>query len=156
MILYFLMIVIIFIIILLLLKGCNALRNRNRNKIMEANDWVTNMWNKCIDPVYWYVVDGTGVNGASIEIDAVLNDCETYYAEYQTRKSEITGLSDEYSDFKEIYAKVSEQIEIIYPKIKANKPVAKESVDYEDNMDALHEHQVQLYNLVKEKYSEEK
>ena len=113
------------------------------------------MWNKCVDPVYWYTVDGTGVNGVDIDIDSVLNDCDNYYNEYKTRHSEIINLSDEYSDFKEIYSKISEQIEIIYPKIKANKPVSQEQVDYEDNMEIFYDYQVRLYNLVKEKYSEE-
>lgn len=153
-IIYIAIVIIIFIIILLLLRGCNGLRNKNKNKIMETNDWVTNMWNQCVDPVYWYTVDGTGVNGADINIDSVLSDCDKYYKEYQDKKSEITGLSDEYSDFKDTYAKISEQIEIIYPKIKENKPVAQESVDYEENMETFYEYQVKLYNLIKEKYSE--
>ena len=148
--------IVIFIIILLLLRGCNGIRNKNKSKISEANDWVTNMWNKCVDPVYWYTVDGTGVNGASINIDTVLADCDTYYNEYKEKKSEITSLSDDYSDFKEIYSKISEQFEIIYPKIKENKPVAEENVDYESNMETFYENQVKLYNLIKEKYSDNK
>ena len=129
------------------------MKNKNRRKINEANEWVTNMWNKCVDPVYWYTVDGTGVNGAEINIDNVLADCDTYYNEYKTKKSDITNLGDEYSDFKETYSKISEQIEIIYPKIKANKPVAEENVDYEENMETFYEYQVKLYNIIKEKYS---
>ncbi len=152
-IIYIAVVIIIFIIILLLLRGCNSLRNRNKSKISEANEWVTNMWNKCVDPVYWYTVDGTGVEGAAIDIDNVLADCDKYYDEYKTKKSEITNLGDEYSDFKETYSKISEQIEIIYPKIKANKPVAEENVDYEENMETFYEYQVKLYNIIKEKYS---
>lgn len=153
-IIYIVIAIVIFIIILLLLRGCNGLRNQNKSKINEANEWVTNMWNKCVDPIYWYTVDGTGVNGVAINIDNVLNDCDTYYNEYQTKKSDITSLDDKYSDFKETYAKISEQIDIIYPKIKANKPVAEENVDYEENMELFYEYQVKLYNLIKEKYSE--
>ena len=74
-------------------------------------------------------VDGTGVNGIEINIDSILADCDTYYKEYSERKKEITDLSDEYADFKSIYSKISEQIEIVYPKIKANKPIAEENVD---------------------------
>ncbi len=155
-IIYILIVIIVFIIILLLLKGCNSLRTRNKNKVLETSEWVTNMWNKCVDPIYWYTVDGTGTNGASINIDSVLKNCDTYYKEYKEKSNEITSLSDEYADVKEYYSKISEQIEIIYPKIKANRPVAKETVDYEDNMDILHEYQEKLYNLVKEKYSTEK
>ena len=145
--------IIIFVIILLLLKGCNGLRNKNKSKINEANEWVTNMWNKCVDPVYWYTVDGTGVNGADINIDTTLADCDTYYEEYKTKKNDIAALDNSYSDFKETYNKISEQIDIIYPQIKANKPIAKENVDYEENMEIFYEHQVKLYNLIKEKYS---
>ena len=152
-IIYIVAAIVIFIIIILLLKGCNALKNKGNNKIVEANDWVTNVWNKCVDPIYWYTVEGTGVSGAAINIDSVLKDCDTYYNEYTKRKSEITSLSDEYKDFKDAYAKISEQIEIIYPKIKANKPVAEEEVDYEENMETFYKYQVELYNLVKEKYS---
>ena len=153
-ILYIILIIVIFLIVLFLLRACNGIRNKNTSKITETNAWVANMWNKCVDPVYWYTVDGTGVNGADINIDSVLNDCDTYYNEYKSKKSEIVALSDEYSDFKEYYNKISEQMEIIYPKIKANKPVAKETVDYEDNMEIFYDYQVKLYNLVKEKYSE--
>ena len=80
---YVLVIIIVFIIIFLLLRGCNGLRNKNKSKILEANDWVTNMWNKCVDPVYWYTAEGTGVNGAVIDIDSVLSNCDTYYNEYK-------------------------------------------------------------------------
>ena len=152
-IIYILAAIIIFVIILLLLKGCNGLRNKNKSKINEANEWVTNMWNKCVDPVYWYTVDGTGVNGADINIDTILADCDTYYEEYKTKKNDIAALDNSYSDFKETYNKISEQIDIIYPQIKANKPIAKENVDYEENMEIFYEHQVKLYNLIKEKYS---
>ena len=152
-IIYILAAIIIFVIILLLLKGCNGLRNKNKSKINEANEWVTNMWNKCVDPVYWYTVDGTGVNGADINIDTTLADCDTYYEEYKTKKNDIAALDNSYSDFKETYNKISEQIDIIYPQIKANKPIAKENVDYEENMEIFYEHQVKLYNLIKEKYS---
>ena len=152
-IIYILAAIIIFVIILLLLKGCNGLRNKNKSKINEANEWVTNMWNKCVDPVYWYTVDGTGVNGADINIDTTLTDCDTYYEEYKTKKNDIAALDNSYSDFKETYNKISEQIDIIYPQIKANKPIAKENVDYEENMEIFYEYQVKLYNLIKEKYS---
>ena len=152
-IIYILAAIIIFVIILLLLKGCNGLRNKNKSKINEANEWVTNMWNKCVDPVYWYTVDGTGVNGADINIDTILADCDTYYEEYKTKKNDIAALDNSYSDFKETYNKISEQIDIIYPQIKANKPIAKENVDYEENMEIFYEYQVKLYNLIKEKYS---
>ena len=152
-IIYILAAIIIFVIILLLLKGCNGLRNKNKSKINEANEWVTNMWNKCVDPVYWYTVDGTGVNGADINIDTTLADCDTYYEEYKTKKKDIAALDNSYSDFKETYNKISEQIDIIYPQIKANKPIAKENVDYEENMEIFYEYQVKLYNLIKEKYS---
>lgn len=145
--------IIIFIIILLLLHACNGVRSRNKSKIVETSDWVTNMWNKCVDPVFWYTVDGTGVNGKSIDIDSVLTDCDTYYNEYKEKNQSVLELSDEYSDFKELYKNISEQIDIIYPKIKANKPVAKENVDYEKNMETMYENQKKLYNLVKEKYS---
>ena len=150
---YILLVVAVFIIILLLLRGCNGLRNKNKSEISETNEWITNMWNKCVDPIYWYTVDGTGINGAEIDIDSVLNDCDTYYNEYKDKKGKITSLSDDYADFKEIYSKISEQIEIIYPKIKADKPVAQENVDYEENIEALHQYQVELYNLIQEKYS---
>ena len=144
--------IIIIIIILLLLHGCNGIRNKNTNKVMETNEWITNMWNKCVDPIYWYTVDGTGVNGASIDIESVLSSCDTYYNEYKEKKESITSLGDEYNDFKSYYAKISEQIEIIYPKIKENRPLAQESVDYEENMETFYEYQVKLYNLIKEKY----
>ena len=54
---------------------------------------------------------------------------------------------------KETFNKISEQIEIIYPKIKAEKPVAKNNVNYEENMETFYEYQSKLYNLIKEKYS---
>ena len=153
-IIYIAIVIIIFIIILLLLRACNGVRSKNKNKIIETNEWVTNMWNKCVDPIYWYTVDGTGTNGSDINIDSVLNNCDIYYKEYKEKNSYVSSLDDEYADFKEYYSKISEQIEIIYPKIKANKPVAEVSVDYEENMEILYDYQVKLYNLVKEKYSE--
>ena len=151
-IIYVAIVIVIFIIILLLLRGCNGLKKTDKDKINNANEWVTNMWNKCVDPIYWYTVDGTGVNGANINIDSVLADCDNYYKEYQEKKNEIISLDEKYSDFKETFNKISEQIEIIYPKIKANKPTAEVEVDYESNMDMLHEYQLELYNLIVAKY----
>ena len=151
---YILIVAVIFIIIILLLRGCNSVKNNKYNKIVSANDWVTNMWNKCVDPIYWYTVQGTGIEGASINIDDVLKNCDTYYKEYKSHNEEINSLGDEDKEFKEYYNKIMEQIDIIYPKIKASKPVAKVTTDYEENMELFYTYQVKLYDLVKEKYVE--
>ena len=100
-ILYIVIVIVIFIIILLLLKGCNALRNKSQNQIIKTDEWAANMWNKCVDPVYWYTVDGTGVNGADIDINKVLNDCDTYYEESKNLKIDLDEIED--NEFKEAY-----------------------------------------------------
>lgn len=153
-IIYILIVIIIFIIILLLLRGCNSIRSKKYSQVVAANDWVTNMWNKCVDPIYWYTVDGTGIEGAAINIDDVLKDCDTYYNEYKSHSKNVNSLSEDDKEFKEYYNKIMEQIDVIYPKIKASKPVAKEATNYEENMEIFYEYQVKLYNLVKEKYVE--
>lgn len=152
-IIYIIVFIIILIIIILLMRGCNSVKSKKYKVVIEANDWVTNMWNKCVDPIYWYTTDGTGINGASIDIDNVLKECDNYYAEYNSHNKAVNALSDEYKNFKEYYGKIKEQIDIIYPQIKANKPVSKAGTDYDDNMEIFYEYQVKLYNEVKNKYS---
>lgn len=150
---YIIMIAIIFGTVILLLRGCNTIRNKKYSKIISANDWVTNMWNKCVDPIYWYTVDGTGINGAPINIDAVISDCDNYYNEYKSHSEKVNSLGAKDSEFKEYYNKIMEQVDVIYPKIKESKPIAKTATDYEENMEIFYNYQVKLYDLVKEKYS---
>lgn len=140
-------------LIIFLLKGCAFLKKNKNEDILKSNEWVTNMWNGCVDPVYWYIVDGTGTDGAAIDIDETLKKCDTYYLEFEKQKNFVNSLGDEHQEFKEYYQKINEQISIIYPKIKAEKPIAKSEVDYEENMQIFYEYQKKLYNLVNEKYS---
>lgn len=151
-ILYIIIVIVIFIIILLLLKGCNALRNKSKNQIMSTSELAANMWNKCVDPIYWYTVDGTGVNGASINIDETLKACDTYYEESKNLKIDFDKIED--NEFKEAYDKVKNQTEIVYPKIKNTKIEKQVRVNFEEDMDLFYEYQVKLYELVKKKYSE--
>ena len=153
---YIVAIFIIFILILLLLKGCNNMNKGKYDEIINANDWVTNMWNKCVDPIYWYSVDGTGIEGAAIDLDQVLTACDTYYAEYKNHTDYVNSLRNEYTTFKDYFAKAVEQIEIIYPKIKATRPMSKTVLGYESNIEVYYEYQLKLYEEVKNKYMETK
>ncbi len=151
--LYIIGIIVIFVIILFVLKGCNTLREGNYDKIITTNDWVTNMWNKCVDPIYWYGTDGTGIEGATINIDEVLTNCDLYYKEFDNHTKYVNSLTDEHKDFKDYYGKISEQINIIYPKIKATTPMPKMTLGYESNIEIYYEYQLKLYNVVKDKYT---
>ncbi len=149
-ILYMVLVIIVFIIIVLLLKGCVALRDKSKNQVISINEWASNVWNKCVDPVYWYTVNGTGVKGADINISEVLKNCDKYYEETKNLKVDFEELKDD--ELKRLLDQVKSQNEVVYPKIKAADIKSEERVDFEEDMDLFYEYQLKLYEYVKNKY----
>ncbi len=98
-------------------------------KLNEINNFViSDIWNNGFCDIGWYIKYGTSSTGESLDIDFTLErlaEAMTKKAEYDTY---INGLEDEkYTKVKQIWSKLSAEIDRLYGQIQAKKPTANDS-----------------------------
>lgn len=116
----------------------NALKNMENSfgdsdapesKLREIRNFVvSDIQNKGFNDISWFIKYGTGSSGRSLDIDFTLEqlaDAMTEKAGYDTY---INGLDDEkYAKIKQIWSKLSAEIDKLYSQIQERKPVANDS-----------------------------
>lgn len=88
--------------------------------ISEARDWlVGDIWNDGICDMSWYYEYGTSSTGETLDPDFTLQQLAKAMEKKTDYDSQMAALPDEYSEISELWAKVSEQVDILYKEIQA-------------------------------------
>lgn len=100
-----------------------------KNKLTEINNYVvSDLWNKGLCDIKWYVNSGTGSTGNSLDIDFTISQLDNAYKKKKTYDEYIQGLDATlFSNVKSIWGKLSPELDILYNQIKSKKPTAKDS-----------------------------
>lgn len=97
------------------------------SKLGEIQNFVTSdIWNEGFVNISWYANSGTGSTGETLDIDFVierLGKAMEKKAEYDTY---VQGLDAKYDDVKQVWTKLSGEIDTLYAKLKENPPKAED------------------------------
>ncbi|WP_068777721.1 hypothetical protein [Paenibacillus sp. FJAT-26967] len=97
------------------------------SKLSEISNFVTSsIWNEGFVNIGWYKNSGTGSTGEKIDIDFTidrLGKAMEKKAEYNTY---IQGLDAKYDNVKQVWAKLSNEADILYKQLKESKPQAND------------------------------
>ncbi len=85
----------------------------------NIKNWYAGIWNHFVD-FQAYRESGKDCTGSEIDIDFAYSEFEKEYKSLEEYDNYITNLSDEYSDLKNVWEKMKEQIESIYADISTN------------------------------------
>lgn len=92
----------------------------NKALISEVRDWVVDdIWNNGICDMSWYYEYGTSSTGETLDPDFTLQQLAKAMEKKTDYDSQMAALPDEYSEISELWAKVSEQVDILYKEIQA-------------------------------------
>jgi hypothetical protein len=114
-----------------------------KDKLLEINDYiVSDMWNKGFCDISYYMDNGKGSTGESIDIDFSLSQLDAAYKKKADYDNYLQGLDDtQFADIKNIWTKLSTETDSLYNQIKKNKPTpGKGSLDtgkFSQYMDAF-------------------
>ena len=98
------------------------------DKLVEIDNWLTgDIWNKGFCDISWYASSGTGSTGETLDIDFTLSQLDAAMGKKADYDAYINGLGDDFSHIKEVWKKLSPEIDALYAQIKNNKPVANDS-----------------------------
>jgi len=91
-----------------------------KNVLYEINNFViSDIWNDGFNVFVWYLQTGKGPTGGSVDIDFT----KTQLTLAMTKKAEydvyIAGLDDSYSSIKDVWNKLSSEIDSLYQQIQA-------------------------------------
>lgn len=97
------------------------------SKLSEINRFITiDIWNDGFVNIGWYTSRGTDSTGETLDIDFLierLGKTMEKKAEYDTY---MQGLDPKYDDLKQVWNKLSNEIDSLYSKIKENNPTAND------------------------------
>lgn len=108
------------------MKDSTQSENTPKNKIAEIRNYiVSDIWNKGFCDIDHYMGDGKSSTGESIDIDFTLAQLDTAYKKKADYDKYIQGLdTTKFADIKNIWSKLSAESDVLYNKIKSNKPTA--------------------------------
>jgi hypothetical protein len=91
--------------------------------LWEINNFViADLWNSGFCDIQWYLETGKGATGREIDIDFT----RSQLAKAMEKKAEydeyMVGLDDRYSEIKEVWNKLSAEIDSLYEQVKADAP----------------------------------
>jgi len=100
-----------------------------KNKLNEIHGYiVSDLWNKGLCDIKWYVNSGTGSTGNSIDIDFTISQLDNAYKKKKAYDEYVQGLdATQFSNVKSIWVKLSPEIDILYNQVKSKKPTPKDS-----------------------------
>lgn len=100
-----------------------------KGKLREIDSYITtDIWSKGFCDIAWYIVQGTGNTGDSLDIDFTLQQLADAMAKKQEYDIYINSLDTEtYGKVKQIWSKLSPEIDKLYTQIQEKKPIANDS-----------------------------
>ncbi|MBP1993731.1 hypothetical protein [Paenibacillus eucommiae] len=115
--------------------------------LREINKFLTSdIWNEGFVNISWYVKQGTGSTGETLDIDFTIERLGKTMVKKKEYDDYINGLNEEYDGIKQVWTKLSGEIDRLYAQIQANPPVAKD-----DNYDF----DTGLYQQYKDAFSDD-
>lgn len=94
--------------------------------LQEIDNFITrDIWNKGFVDISWYINSGTSSTGATIDIDLTLERLGQSIEKKREYDTVINELGDDYAQIKDIWSKLSGEIDSLYEYASQNKPEAK-------------------------------
>ncbi len=88
--------------------------------LAEINNYVVGeLWNDGFCEIKYYLLDGTGSYGQEIDIDFTKSQLDKAMEEKAGYDEYIAGLDSNYADIKEIWNKLSPQIDSLYEQVQS-------------------------------------
>ena len=88
------------------------------DKISQVRNWlVSDIWNKGICDMSHYYYDGTSSTGETMDPEFTIEQLKIAYAKRAEYDAIMENVSDEYSDLKDYYSKIIEQVASLYSQI---------------------------------------
>jgi uncharacterized protein YcfL len=101
--------------------------------LSEIVNFVTSdIWNECFVNISWYAGRGTDSTGKELDIEFTIDRLGKAMEKKAEYNSYIAGLDSKYDDIKQVWTKLSNEIDTLYAKLKENPPNATDS-EYEFN-----------------------
>ena len=92
----------------------------DRALISEVEDWVVgDIWNDGICDMNWYYEYGTSATGDTLDPEFTIKQLSKAMEKKADYDAKMAALGDEYAEISELWAKVSEQIGILYDEIQS-------------------------------------
>jgi len=97
----------------------DLLKDDPADVLADIDNYITDLWNDGFCEISWYLSEGTGSTGQEIDIDFTKSQLikamkkKTGYDEY------VAGLDSNYSEIKEVWNKMSPQIDSMYQQVQS-------------------------------------
>lgn len=89
--------------------------------LFEISNYVTgDIWNDGFNEISWYLKEGTGSFGQELDIDFTKSQLDKAMKRKAGYDEYIRSLGDEYRDIKEIWEKLSPQIDTLYQQVQTD------------------------------------
>ncbi len=111
------------------LEGDSGGDNSPGNKLREINNYIiSDIWNKGFCDISHFVESGKDSIGKTMDIDFTLSQLSKAMEKKPGYDAYINGLSDEeYGEVKQIWSKLSPEIDKLYGQLQEEKPTAQDS-----------------------------
>lgn len=99
------------------------------DELSDIQNWLTSdIWNHGFCDIDSYIVEGTDCTGATMDLDFTLKRLAKAMDKKAGYDAYIKGLKgDQYTDLKETWGKLSQEIDRLYEKLQTSKPTAKDT-----------------------------
>lgn len=131
----------------------NLSQEQIEEKLMEANNWLTKIWNDGLCEISHYLDDGTSSIGGVVDIEFVVKELNQNYKDKDDYINFIDSLNeDNYSLIKESFSKAIDQANIVIEKVNISLPVSNTQPEYITNIDLFNQYQSVFYDEVTKLY----
>lgn len=117
-----------------MLTAVNSLDSDEANetpasKLSEIDSYIIDeIWNTGFNDIDSYIKTGKSGTGESLDIDFTLSQLDSAYEEKASYDQYIQALdSNEYSNIKSVWSKLSGEVDTLYNQIKSKKPVGNDA-----------------------------
>ncbi len=90
----------------------------NRALISEVRNWAVDLWNDGICEMQWYYSEGTSSTGDTIDPEFTTSQMAKTMEKKADYDAKMAALPEEYKEISNLWAKVSDQIDVLYSAIQ--------------------------------------
>jgi hypothetical protein len=99
-----------------------------KDKLIEVQNYVVgDIWNDGFSDISSYLATGKSSTGETMDIDLTLQQLDSAMTKKANYDAYINGLDEKYAKVKQIWSKLSPEIDKLYGQIKEKKPTANDS-----------------------------
>lgn len=111
------------------MKGLGVENSSPKDKLIEIQNYVVgDIWNYGFADISWYLTTGKSSTGETIDIDLTLQQLDDTMEKKPDYDAYIRGLEDaKYGKVKQMWEKLSTEIDKLYSQVKEKKPTANDS-----------------------------